>query len=91
MPSRRHPDVLVSDIGLPSEDGYTLIRVSARSKSPTRRYPRWRFTAYAQSRTGAGPSRGVPAYLAKPVEPEELLAALRRLGSSSAASRPYAS
>jgi signal transduction histidine kinase/ActR/RegA family two-component response regulator len=66
----RHPDVLVSDIGLPSEDGYALIR-RVREIVPGIRAAA--LTAYAapddQRRVLEA---GFQAYISKPVEPVDL-------------------
>jgi len=86
------PDVLVSDIGLPREDGYALIRRVRALEEPDGTLPAVALTAYAQEQDRARAlAAGYQAYLAKPVQPEELLAALGRLWSSSVSNRPYAS
>jgi signal transduction histidine kinase len=72
------PDVLVSDIGLPGEDGYALLR-HVRAQEGTERLPAIALTAYAQAhdRTRAL-SAGFEAHVTKPVEPDELLRVLAR-------------
>ncbi len=75
---RRTPDVIVSDIGLPGEDGYSLIRkVRARNGG---RVPAAAVTAYAgaEDRRRALES-GFQTHLAKPVDPSELVATVARL------------
>ncbi|HEX8499642.1 MAG TPA: ATP-binding protein [Pyrinomonadaceae bacterium] len=71
-------DVLVSDIGMPGEDGYALIaRVRERDARRGRRTPAVALTAYARDEDRARSlSAGFDAHLAKPVEPSELLAAV---------------
>ncbi|MBS3026225.1 MAG: PAS domain S-box protein [Dolichospermum sp. DET50] len=68
------PDVLVSDIGMPGEDGYSLIR-KVRSLSPQKggNIPAAALTAYAgvEDRMRAIQT-GFQLYLPKPIEPEEL-------------------
>jgi signal transduction histidine kinase len=65
------PDVLVSDIGMPQEDGYMLIR-KLRDSSPV---PAVAVTAYADPRDrDRALSAGFQAHLSKPVEPHELAA-----------------
>lgn len=67
------PDVLVSDIGMPEDDGYALIR-RLRDSSHV---PAVAVTAYADPRDRARAlSAGFQAHLAKPVEPYELAAAV---------------
>ncbi|MES4786207.1 MAG: hybrid sensor histidine kinase/response regulator, partial [Nitrospiraceae bacterium] len=69
-------DVLVSDIGMPGEDGYELIR-KVRAMDPERggRIPAVALTAYArvEDRLKAL-SAGFQMYVPKPVEPVELAA-----------------
>ncbi|MDD5198607.1 MAG: PAS domain S-box protein [Terrimicrobiaceae bacterium] len=79
------PDVLVCDIGMPKEDGYSLIRrIRELEKSGGNVLPAVALTAYARSedRTKAI-QLGFQNHLAKPVEPDELLAVVSRLSSSS--------
>jgi PAS domain S-box-containing protein len=75
------PDVLVCDIGMPVEDGYTFIR-RLRSIEGTQgsALPAVALSAYARSddRTKAIRS-GFQNHLAKPVEPTELLAVVSSL------------
>jgi len=68
------PDALVSDIGLPGEDGYDLIgRVRALPAERGGAVPAIALTAYAnnQDRQRAL-SNGFQSHLAKPIEPIEL-------------------
>ncbi len=69
------PDVLVSDIGMPDQDGYSLIRNirMVLKKSPTS-LPAAALTAFARTedRTRAMLA-GFQSHVAKPVEPDELL------------------
>jgi PAS domain S-box-containing protein len=70
----RRPDVLVSDIAMPEEDGYSLIR-KVRSMSEERggRTPAVAVTAYARlSDRVRALSAGFQSHLAKPFEPAEL-------------------
>lgn len=73
---RTAPDVLVSDIGLPGEDGYTLIqRLRRHARAALRSLPAIALTAYAggEDRTLALAS-GFDEHLAKPVDPARLVA-----------------
>jgi PAS domain S-box-containing protein len=68
------PDVLVSDIGLPEEDGYSLIRkIRAAEEGTGKRLPAVALTAFArvEDRLKAL-SEGYNMHVAKPVEPAEL-------------------
>jgi signal transduction histidine kinase/CheY-like chemotaxis protein len=79
--SARPPDVLLSDLGMPGEDGLTLIR-KIRSLEPARggRVPAAALTAYTQAEDRSEALlAGFQLYLAKPVEPAELTAAVARL------------
>ena len=75
------PDVLVRDIGIQEEDGYSLIRrLRALEKREEDVLPALALSAYARSedRTNAIRS-GFQNHLAKPVEPAELLAVVSSL------------
>jgi CheY-like chemotaxis protein len=82
----RRPDVLVCDIGLPGEDGYSLIRrLRLLEESQESVLPAVALSAYARSedRTKAIRS-GFQNHLAKPVEPAELVAVVRSLADRKA-------
>ena len=83
---RSHSDVLVSDIGMPDEDGYSLIRqVRLLPADQGGNIPAIALTAYASAEDQAKAlSAGFQAHLAKPVEPENLAAAIARLAESDA-------
>lgn len=75
------PDVLVSDIEMPDENGYELIRrVRALGREGGGRIPAVALTAYAQT---ADRSRalleGFQLHVVKPVEPAEIAAAVASL------------
>jgi signal transduction histidine kinase/ActR/RegA family two-component response regulator len=74
------PDVLVSDIGMPGEDGYTLIRRIRSLTQPSGVIPAIALTAYAriEDRVKAIHA-GFQLHLSKPVEPVELVAMVRSL------------
>jgi signal transduction histidine kinase/ActR/RegA family two-component response regulator len=79
-------DVLVSDVGMPGDDGYTLIRRIRASSEPYARIPAIALTAYA----GPEDARravlaGFHAHLPKPVEPATLIAQIADLVGSSPA------
>jgi PAS domain S-box-containing protein len=84
------PDVLVCDIGMPGEDGYTFIR-RLRSIEETQgsALPAVALSAYARSddRTKAIRS-GFQNHLAKPVESAELLAVINSLANRKLSTPP---
>ena len=77
--------VLVSDIGMPDEDGFSLIRTLRASPSARlRRIPAVAMTAYARPADRASLlSAGFQMHLAKPVDPAELVAAVASLRGGS--------
>ncbi|MDQ3212864.1 MAG: response regulator, partial [Acidobacteriota bacterium] len=78
---RAKPDVVISDIGMPGEDGYALIRmIRALPPDEGGDVPAVALTAYARSedRTRALLS-GFQSHVAKPVEPTELVATVASL------------
>jgi PAS domain S-box-containing protein len=78
---RHRPDVLVSDIGMPGEDGYALIRrVRALGAEGGGQVPAAALTAYAKGEdTTRALSAGYQVHVPKPVEPSELAAAVATL------------
>jgi PAS domain S-box-containing protein len=75
------PDVLVSDIGMPDENGFGLIR-RVRAREPERggRVPAAALTAYASGEDGARAlASGFQVHVSKPVQPEELVSAVATL------------
>jgi CheY-like chemotaxis protein/two-component sensor histidine kinase len=89
-------DVLVADIGMPGEDGYTLVR-ELRGRPPDRggRIPAAALTAYARPVDAERAlAAGFQVHVAKPVEPGDLAAVIARLagragGRPPAGSDPY--
>ncbi|HRH43100.1 MAG TPA: CHASE3 domain-containing protein [Pyrinomonadaceae bacterium] len=76
-----NPDVLVSDIGMPDEDGYSLIRkVRALSDEHKKNIPAIALTAFtrAQDRMRAM-TAGYQNHVSKPVELEELVTVIASL------------
>lgn len=72
------PDVLVSDIGLPLESGYDLIRQVRALASDTKKVPAIALTAFAtENDRKLSLSAGFQAHLAKPVEPADLLKTIK--------------
>ncbi len=79
---QRKPDVLVSDLGMPEQDGYELIKQVRETESAehTARIPALALTAYAKAedrvRALAG---GYQVHLSKPVEPAEFVLVVANL------------
>ena len=74
------PDVLLSDIAMPGEDGYSLIRKVRRLDRPDSPLPAAALTAYASASDRAEALlAGYQAHLRKPVEPAELTAVVASL------------
>ncbi len=75
------PDVLLSDIGMPEEDGYDLIRqVRSLNAEQGGGVPAAALTAFARSEDRRRAlMAGYQTHLAKPVEPGELLAVVASL------------
>ena len=80
---REPPDVLVSDLGMPHEDGFALIRkVRALGQERGGHVPAVALTGYASAETRARAlSEGYDVHLPKPADPEELTALIARLGT----------
>jgi PAS domain S-box-containing protein len=78
---RARVDVLVSDIGMPGEDGYQLIRrVRARGREGQGDIPAAALTAFARSEDRRRALQaGYQTHIAKPVEPMELVFAVASL------------
>jgi len=72
---RRKPNLLVSDIGMPGEDGYDLIgKVRALSRNDGGATPAVALTAFVRSEDRQRVLRsGYQMHEAKPLEPSELL------------------
>jgi len=77
------PDVIVSDIGMPGENGYELIKkIRARTAERGGRVPAVALTAYVGTKDRRRALlAGFHTHLAKPVEPDELLAVVASLGA----------
>ncbi len=71
------PDVILSDIGMPSQDGYEFIRMLLRQGVNT---PAVALTAFARAEERIRSIQaGYQSHLPKPVEPAELFAVLASL------------
>ena len=78
--ARKRPDVLVSDIAMPDEDGYGLIeKVRRLENGASEIIPAVAITAYAKEEDRERAlSSGFQIYLAKPVELTELISVVAR-------------
>ncbi len=80
--TRSQPDVLVSDIGMPGEDGFALIRRIRKLDGAIARIPALALTGYAQT---AGSDAVRPERFqriaVKPIDPRELVAIVADLAS----------
>lgn len=77
------PDVLLSDIAMPEEDGYALIRkIRARTLEQGGDTPAAALTAYAKIEDRVNIlSAGFQMYLSKPADPSEVIAVVASLAS----------
>ena len=78
------PDVLVSDIGMPSEDGYDLIRsVRALESEKGGRVPALALTGYASAEDALRARHaGFQTHMSKPVAPSDLVRAVANLAAN---------
>jgi CheY-like chemotaxis protein len=78
--TRERPDVLVSDIAMPDEDGYGLIKkIRSLENGGAENIPAVAITAYAKEEDRERAlSAGFQIYLAKPVELTELISVVAR-------------
>ena len=75
------PDILISDIGMPEEDGYTLMKkLRARESERGGHIPAIALTAYARREDRLRAlSVGYESHVPKPVDPIDLVAAVASL------------
>jgi len=78
---RVHHDLIISDLGMPVEDGYSLInRVRALSPDRGGNIPAVALTAYARvDDSFRAIHSGFQIHIPKPVEPSELISAIARV------------
>jgi signal transduction histidine kinase/ActR/RegA family two-component response regulator len=78
--ARRRVHVMLADIGMPDEDGYSLIRRIRALKSDLARLPAAALTAFARDEDRRQAlDAGFQVHLAKPIDPQALVTAVARL------------
>lgn len=77
-------DLIISDIGMPQEDGYQLIRkIRLQSENRATRTPAIAITAYARTEDRIRAlEAGFQSHISKPIEQHELIAVIKSLVSS---------
>ena len=80
----RRPDLLISDIGMPLEDGYVMVRrLRAMEDGTSARLPAIALTAYASEEDSRrARTAGFDAHLSKPVDPARLIEIALRLAGA---------
>jgi CheY-like chemotaxis protein/anti-sigma regulatory factor (Ser/Thr protein kinase) len=77
---RLRPDVLIADIGMPEEDGYTLIKSVRARESASEHVPAIALTAHARPEdVGRALESGFEIHVAKPVDSSRLLSTIASL------------
>jgi CheY-like chemotaxis protein len=73
------PDILVTDLGMPETDGYSLLK-QIRQLNPNQPTPAIALTAYASEEDRQRSiEAGFTVHIAKPVDPEDLLQAIQHI------------
>ena len=82
--SGRLPDLLISDIGMPEEDGYSLIRrIRALPPEQGGKIPAVALTAFTSAEDRRRTlEAGFQVHLSKPIEPNELITVIAGLAAS---------
>jgi signal transduction histidine kinase/CheY-like chemotaxis protein len=88
---RERVDVLLADIAMPEEDGYSLIRrIRASAPGETAAIPAAALTSFARAEDRQlALEAGFHLHVAKPVDPRRLIEAIAMLGHERLASRVY--
>jgi signal transduction histidine kinase/ActR/RegA family two-component response regulator len=83
------PDVLVSDLGMPEQDGFDLIRHLRNDGHAAEHLPAIALTAFVQKDdTQLALAAGFQVHLPKPVDPYDLTSAIARLAEGAGALSP---
>ena len=78
------PDVLVSDIGMPDQDGYQLLRTLRQRPTRSASIPAVAVTAYARPEDRAHAiAAGFQVHVSKPISPRDLISNVERLATTS--------
>jgi signal transduction histidine kinase/ActR/RegA family two-component response regulator len=76
----RAPDLVVADLAMPEEDGFSFMRRVRNDSKFSERVPAIALSAFADARSEeSARAAGFSAFLAKPARPEALLAIIDRL------------
>lgn len=77
-----HPDVIVSDLGLPDEDGYSLIK-KIRTLPDTQKaaIPAIALTGYGVAEGNAAVSAGFQIFRSKPIDPDTLISVVKEVAT----------
>ena len=74
---KHQPDIIISDISMPNEDGYDLIRQIRQNQNPQTDIPAIALTAYAREEDKQQALKaGFDLHLPKPIEPLQLIQSL---------------
>jgi signal transduction histidine kinase/ActR/RegA family two-component response regulator len=85
---REHVDVLLADIAMPDEDGYSLIRQIRAGATKTAAIPAAALTSFARDEDRQHAFQaGFQMHVAKPVDPRRLIEAIATLGRQRRVSR----
>jgi CheY-like chemotaxis protein len=87
-PRTQIPHVIVSDLGMPTEDGYQLIKRIRALDTELGRIPAVAVTGYATSDdVNRALTAGFQLHISKPMDPAAFVAAVAELARTSSASR----
>ncbi|MDQ9170474.1 ATP-binding protein [Oxalobacteraceae bacterium R-40] len=88
IPTEQFPNVIISDIAMPIEDGYTVLRKlrtwkGNKEEPPLQRVPALALTAFSQREDRIRAlTAGFQMHVAKPVAPEELIVVIAMMAAS---------
>lgn len=78
-----HPDVIVSDLGLPDEDGYSLIKkIRTLPDSQKAAIPAIALTGYGVAEGNAAVSAGFQIFRSKPIDPDTLISVVKEVATT---------